>query len=56
MNYIYKRVSDLVDVADNDGGEEDLRERSSGGLDGGDHCCAVKVDDGRGDEEKSNAK
>ena len=56
MNYIYKRVSDLVDVADNDGGEEDLRERSGGGLDGGDHCCAVKVDDGRGDEEKSNAK
>ena len=46
----------MVDVADNDGGEEDLRKRSGGGLDGGDHGAAVKVDDGSGDEEKSNTK
>ena len=46
----------MVDVADNDSWEEDLRERSGGGLDGGDHCAAVKVDDGIGNEEKSNTK
>ena len=46
----------MVDVADDDGGEEDFRERSGGSLDGGDHCAAVKVDDGNGNEEKSNTK
>ena len=46
----------MVDVADNDSGEEDLRERGSSGLDGGDHRAAVKVNDGGGDEERSNTK
>ena len=39
-------LSDLVDVADGDAGEEDLVQGPSGGLDGGDHLGLVEVPGG----------
>ena len=48
MNYIYpeQRFPDLVNTAEYDRGEVDLREGGGGGCDGGDDSAAGEVHDG----------
>ena len=54
--HLEQGLPDLVDAAEDDGGEEHIRERGGGGLYGGHHRTAGKVNHCHVEKEYCNTK